>query len=150
MQARIHLEKYIGFNTLTSGGSSSRSHILKRIETLSKEKLLDSFKWDGIKFDDSSLLMHLFCTFMDDQLSDEEYYQGQPFSKRYFITIDDKPTFRVKGSVFIQQTQLQPSHYQLIGNGCIYQSFEVSIILLNNNHYLIILYFRDQTTYFTL
>ncbi|PJF17402.1 hypothetical protein PSACC_02786 [Paramicrosporidium saccamoebae] len=120
VQKRLRLERYLSFASLTS----HRSAVLRRINELAEDGLTSAFRWTlsilqqhtsapSMENDDSLILMHLFCTFMDENLPSERYYDSQPFSARHFVALEDNPSMR-PGAIQIRQIQRQPPHFRFI------------------------------------
>jgi hypothetical protein len=120
VQKRLRLERYLSFASLTS----HRSAVLRRINELAEDGLTSAFRWTlsilqqhtsapTMENDDSLILMHLFCTFMDENLPSERYYDSQPFSARHFVALEDNPSMR-PGAIQIRQIQRQPPHFRFI------------------------------------
>lgn len=79
VQKRVRLERYLVF-----GGPSKRPFVIKRIQELAKQFSL-SINFLGRQIDDGELLMHLFCTFMDERMPVSDYYTDQPFTQSHYV-----------------------------------------------------------------
>lgn len=105
---RRRLERY-----LEVGGSSSKNYVYQRLVQLSRGGSLSVFKWkSGGEYDkkpwkahlptDSKILMHCFCTFMDEVMN---------FSTNYLITGDEKEEKKTVSSVSIVEKRVNPPYY---------------------------------------
>lgn len=75
-------------------------------------------------FDDSQVLLHLFCTFMDENLPSENANDSQPFTSNFFVPIDEKVSNR-RDAIQIQQISSTPLTLQLIAESRILQAHPV-------------------------
>lgn len=81
--------------------SANQEYLVKRIRDLAKGSCLAEYRWDsgnsyhGLKWEehlptDSSILFHLFCTYLDSQLIPLPQPGGRPFYNRYVVMGDKK------------------------------------------------------------
>lgn len=86
VQARLRIEKYLdvaaGVGQVSAG---PRVALVRRLRAMaaSPAALVSSVD-DDTSGDDALLLMHLFCTFLDERLPSSDLYSAQPFTSRYF------------------------------------------------------------------
>uniref|UniRef100_A0A8C5TY37 Transmembrane protein 209 n=1 Tax=Malurus cyaneus samueli TaxID=2593467 RepID=A0A8C5TY37_9PASS len=106
----------------------NQEYLVERIRELSQGGCMSSFRWNGggdfkgRKWDtdlptDSSILMHVFCTYLDSRLPPHpKYPDGKTFTSQHFIQTPDKPGTRTSNeNVFcIYQSSINPPHYELI------------------------------------
>ncbi|NWR31329.1 TM209 protein, partial [Tachuris rubrigastra] len=93
---------------------------------LSQGGCMSSFRWNGggdfkgRKWDtdlptDSSILMHVFCTYLDSRLPPHpKYPDGKTFTSQHFIQSPDKPDTSNENVFCIYQSSINPPHYELI------------------------------------
>lgn len=105
--------------------SPNQEYVVQRIQDLGQGGYINEFRWDkggdykGRKWEkdlpsDCSLVMHMFCSFMDSQLPpDPKYPDGKTFTSRYFMKTPDKPDLK-KDNILMFQTKETPPHYKVI------------------------------------
>jgi hypothetical protein len=134
VQKRMRIERYLSFASL----ASHRAAVVRRIGEFAEDGLVGAFRWaagSSILFggtaaatssdsshEDSQILMHLFCAFMDEHLPCEQYYESQPFSAKHFVAFEENPSNR-SDSIQIQQVQRQPPYFRLIAEKKIYEVY---------------------------
>ncbi|KAM6425024.1 transmembrane protein 209 [Rhynochetos jubatus] len=104
----------------------NQEYLVERIKELSQGGCMSSFCWNrggdfkGRKWDtdlptDSSIIMHIFCTYLDSRLPPHpKYPDGKTFTSQHFVQTPDKPDTS-NGNVFcIYQDSINPPHYALI------------------------------------
>ena len=147
---RLHVERYLSFAAI----ASQRSAVIKRIHEMSADGLFKSLSLmaSSLTFytndsnsceEDAILLMHLFCSFMDEKLPSEQYMNSQPFSTKHFVSTEEKPSER-SDAIQIHQAQRHPPRFRVIAEDKIYEVdsgcravFQAIIILveyLHQNH----------------
>lgn len=88
VQARLRIEKYLdvaaGVGQVSAG---PRVALVRRLKAMaaSPSALVTASNPD----DDALLLMHLFCTFLDERLPSSDLYSAQPFTSRHFIPLNN-------------------------------------------------------------
>ncbi|KAM6306968.1 LOW QUALITY PROTEIN: transmembrane protein 209-like [Podargus strigoides] len=111
----------------------NQEYLFERIRELSQGGCMSSFRWNrggdfkGHKWDtdlptDSSIIMHVFCTYLDSRLPRHpKYPDGKTFTSQHSIQTPDKPGtdthvhFTSNENVFcIYQSSINPPHYELI------------------------------------
>lgn len=132
VQTRLRLERYLSFASL----SSQRAAVIRRLAEIVEDGLISlACKYplggkgpagaEGTMEhaeDDSQMLVHLFCSFMDEHLPSESFYDPQPFSSCHFVAVDEKPSSS-PNAVQIQQVSRHPSHFRLIAGQNIYDVY---------------------------
>eukprot|EP01114_Cavostelium_apophysatum_P013542 TRINITY_DN3300_c0_g2_i2.p1 TRINITY_DN3300_c0_g2~~TRINITY_DN3300_c0_g2_i2.p1 ORF type:complete len:244 (+),score=60.69 TRINITY_DN3300_c0_g2_i2:292-1023(+) len=118
IKERHRLEKFIKVRN-----STSREYVVQRIKDLSEGSFMKNFRWNGGRnwkdrewtpelLTDSHILMHLFCTFMDSLLPEDQASGGKPFTNKYFV-FGDNPE-RVKSQVAIHLRPNFPPHFEVV------------------------------------
>ncbi|NXG22028.1 TM209 protein, partial [Grallaria varia] len=104
----------------------NQEYLVERIRELSQGGCMSSFRWNaggdfkGRKWDtdlptDSSILMHVFCTYLDSRLPPHpKYPNGKTFTSQHFIQTPDKPDTSNENVFCIYQSSINPPHYELI------------------------------------
>ncbi|XP_064512915.1 transmembrane protein 209 isoform X2 [Pseudopipra pipra] len=104
----------------------NQEYLVERIRELSQGGCMSSFRWNGggdfkgRKWDtdlptDSSILMHVFCTYLDSRLPPHpKYPDGKTFTSQHFIQSPDKPDTSNENLFCIYQSSINPPHYELI------------------------------------
>ncbi|NXX44707.1 TM209 protein, partial [Tricholaema leucomelas] len=81
----------------------NQEYLVERIKELSQGGCMSSFRWNrggdfkGRKWDtdlptDSSIIMHVFCTYLDSRLPPHpKYPDGKTFTSQHFLQTPDKP-----------------------------------------------------------
>ncbi|NWR97689.1 TM209 protein, partial [Motacilla alba] len=104
----------------------NQEYLVERIRELSQGGCMSSFRWNGggdfkgRKWDtdlptDSSILMHVFCTYLDSRLPPHpKYPDGKTFTSQHFIQTPDKPDTSNENVFCIYQSSINPPHYELI------------------------------------
>uniref|UniRef100_A0A8C3VFA7 Transmembrane protein 209 n=1 Tax=Catharus ustulatus TaxID=91951 RepID=A0A8C3VFA7_CATUS len=104
----------------------NQEYLVERIRELSQGGCMSSFRWNGggdfkgRKWDtdlptDSSILMHVFCTYLDSRLPPHpKYPDGKTFTCQHFIQTPDKPDTTNENVFCIYQSSINPPHYELI------------------------------------
>jgi len=121
LSQRQKLERY--FEVL---GSTSRQYLIDRIRVLAKGSYLTSFNWNGggmwnkkpwtTEFlTDSQIVLHLFCTFMDNAMPDQQTFNGKPFTNRHLVITPGTPD-STKTSVIIYQRHIHPPHFEIVSS----------------------------------
>jgi len=141
--------------------SSNQKHVVQRIKDLASGYMSD-FKWnpstDGVASkdktsqlsDDCSIVMHAFCVFIDFQTPlDPRCPNGKSFSTTYYrdissLTPEEKNKSKFSSKVYIQKSKSDPSHYQVMNNGKLYDplggrhnmmhSIILFLYMVNNEH----------------
>uniref|UniRef100_A0A8D2M6W8 Transmembrane protein 209 n=1 Tax=Zonotrichia albicollis TaxID=44394 RepID=A0A8D2M6W8_ZONAL len=116
------------------------------IAELSQGGCMSSFRWNGggdfkgRKWDtdlptDSSILMHVFCTYLDSRLPPHpKYPDGKTFTSQHFIQTPDKPDTSNENVFCIYQSSINPPHYELIYECHVYSLPKVQgLVLLRVN-----------------
>jgi len=115
---RHRLERYVKVL-----GSSSREYIVQRIRELAQGSCLAAFRWDGGGTwkekewtsempTDSQIVVHLFCTFMDDQMLPDP--QGsKTFTSKHFVVFPQTADSS-KSNVILYQRHRYPPHFELV------------------------------------
>eukprot|EP00106_Octopus_bimaculoides_P004150 XP_014771592.1 PREDICTED: transmembrane protein 209-like [Octopus bimaculoides] len=114
------LNSVIPFLDLTS----NQEYLVKRIYELGKDGCMSEFCWNqgghyGKEWgehlpNDASLVMHLFCTYMDSRLPVHPKFPDQrTFSSQYFMKTPNKPDLTKKSNFYIYQTNINPPHFQV-------------------------------------
>ncbi|NXC17455.1 TM209 protein, partial [Corythaeola cristata] len=138
----------------------NQEYLVERIKELSEGGCMSSFQWNGggdfkgRKWDtdlptDCSIIMHVFCTYLDSRLPPHPRYpDGKTFTSQHFIQTPDKPgtgahlellfasgiTFEITFCLlnlpfadtsnvkrfFIHQSSINPPHYELIYQSQVY------------------------------
>ncbi|KFP02767.1 Transmembrane protein 209 [Calypte anna] len=106
--------------------SPNQEYLVERIKELSQGGCMSSFRWNrggdfkGRKWDtdlptDSSIIMHVFCTYLDSRLPPHpKYPDGKTFTSQHFIQTPDKPDTSNENVFCIYQSSINPPHYELI------------------------------------
>jgi len=140
VQTRLRIERFLSFASL----GSQRAVIIRRLREWAECGLNASWRHFGPihqqlslenpvsqsqphsqsdREDENEMLMHLFCTFLDEHLPSEEFFEAQAFSARHFVALEEQPSDRSDTAVQIQQVRRLPSaHYQLIAGKHVYQT----------------------------
>ncbi|NWX39456.1 TM209 protein, partial [Steatornis caripensis] len=104
----------------------NQEYLVERIKELSQGGCMSSFRWNrggdfkGRKWDtdlptDSSIIMHVFCTYLDSRLPPHpKYPDGKTFTSQHFIQTPDKPDTSNENVFCIYQSSVNPPHYELI------------------------------------
>lgn len=120
VQKRIRIERFLSFSSLMS----QRVAVIRRINEMADDNLANCLRWnlsvlrplsstpDGGN-DDVQILTQLFCSFMDENLPSDNYFESHPFSSRYFVAQDDKPSSKPE-AIQLHQTSSNPPHFRLI------------------------------------
>lgn len=83
---------------------------------------MKAYKWSDEEaphgeLSDSLILMHLFCTFLDDRLApNDPIRKEEPFSSRHFhVTRPDSKIDEARGApiVIVQNSKISPPHFDL-------------------------------------
>ncbi|NXF13805.1 TM209 protein, partial [Smithornis capensis] len=106
--------------------SPNQEYLVERIRELSQGGCMSSFRWNaggdfkGRKWDtdlptDSSIIMHVFCTYLDSRLPPHpKYPDGKTFTSQHFIQTPDKPDTSNENVFCIYQSSINPPHYELL------------------------------------
>ncbi|XP_033647233.1 transmembrane protein 209-like [Asterias rubens] len=106
--------------------SANQEYVVQRMRDLASGGCISDFRWNkgadfkGRKWDedlpnDSGMVMHMLCTYLDFQLpSDPKYCDGKTFASQYFMKTPDKPDLKKKDQLLLFQTKINPPHYKLI------------------------------------
>ncbi|KAM6096886.1 transmembrane protein 209-like [Chlamydotis macqueenii] len=109
-----------------------QEYLVERIKELSQGGCMSSFRWNrggdfqGCKWDtdlptDSSIIMHVFCTYLDSRLPPHpKYPDGKTFTSQHFIQTPHQPDISNENLFCIYQSSINPPHYQLIYQGHVY------------------------------
>ena len=85
VQARLRIEKYLdvaaGVGRVAAG---PRVALVNRLRAMARNPFYSTASPSEDQ-DDAVLLMHLFCTFLDEHLPSSDFYSAQPFSSKYFL-----------------------------------------------------------------
>ncbi|XP_067861301.1 transmembrane protein 209-like [Heptranchias perlo] len=112
--------------------TSNQEYLVERIKELAHGGCMSSFRWNGggeyksRKWDtdlpnDSAIIMHMFCTYLDSRLPPHpKYPDGKTFTSQHFIQTPDKPDTANEHLFCIHQSNINPPHYQLIYQGQLY------------------------------
>ncbi|NXD87615.1 TM209 protein, partial [Halcyon senegalensis] len=104
----------------------NQEYLVERIKELSQGGCMSSFRWNrggdfkGRKWDtdlptDSSIIMHVFCTYLDSRLPPHpKYPDGKTFTSQHFLQTPDKPDTSNENVFCIYQSGINPPHYELI------------------------------------
>uniref|UniRef100_A0A8D0EJM8 Transmembrane protein 209 n=1 Tax=Strix occidentalis caurina TaxID=311401 RepID=A0A8D0EJM8_STROC len=104
----------------------NQEYLVERIKELSQGGCMSSFRWNrGGEFKgrkwytdlptDSSIIMHVFCTYLDSRLPPHpKYPDGKTFTSQHFIQTPDKPDTSNENVFCIYQSSINPPHYELI------------------------------------
>ncbi|XP_009460865.1 PREDICTED: transmembrane protein 209 [Nipponia nippon] len=104
----------------------NQEYLVERIKELSQGGCMSSFRWNrggdfkGRKWDtdlptDSSIIMHVFCTYLDSRLPPHpKYPDGKTFTSQHFLQTPDKPDTSNENVFCIYQSSINPPHYELI------------------------------------
>uniref|UniRef100_A0A663LK94 Transmembrane protein 209 n=1 Tax=Athene cunicularia TaxID=194338 RepID=A0A663LK94_ATHCN len=104
----------------------NQQYLVKRIKELSRGGCLSSFRWNGggefnscqwntLLPTNSSIIMHLFCTYLDSRLLPHpECPEGKTFSSQHFVQTPDKPDTSDENTFCIYQSSINPPHHELI------------------------------------
>ncbi|KAM6301855.1 transmembrane protein 209 isoform 1-T1 [Podargus strigoides] len=104
----------------------NQEYLFERIRELSQGGCMSSFRWNrggdfkGRKWDtdlptDSSIIMHVFCTYLDSRLPPHpKYPDGKTFTSQHFIQTPDKPDTSNENVFCIYQSSVNPPHYELV------------------------------------
>ncbi|KFV15235.1 Transmembrane protein 209, partial [Tauraco erythrolophus] len=104
----------------------NQEYLVERIKELSQGGCMSSFQWNGggdfkgRKWDtdlptDSSIIMHVFCTYLDSRLPPHPRYpDGKTFTSQHFVQTPDKPDTSNVKRFCIYQSSINPPHYELI------------------------------------
>lgn len=122
---RLNLEAYVVLSK-----DYPRDYIVDRIKTLSQGEVLSSFSWNsGGKWGnrewksdklptDAELVMHIFCTFFDEQLMlDNPTLQNtRPFTERHHISEVSGPAKDLDslGSIILRRVSKYPPYWNLL------------------------------------
>lgn len=120
LRKRHRLEKYTKVL-----GATSREYLIQRIRELAKGSYMAEFKWNGGGLwkgkewsqefpTDAQIVFHLFCTFMDFVLPDQQSANGKPFTGKY-VAISETPDLS-KSSVILYQRQVHPPHFEVVSS----------------------------------
>lgn len=120
MKERMRLEKYLNLM-----GCASREYLVKRIKALASGSYISAFVWDGggewknQKWTtelptDSQIIIHLFCTYMDELLSnDNSMFSQDLFTRYHYVRYPANPD-KVHSNAKIYQSQIHPPHFNVI------------------------------------
>ncbi|KAM9277392.1 transmembrane protein 209-like [Cariama cristata] len=104
----------------------NQEYLVERIKELSQGGCMSSFRWNrggdfkGRKWDidlptDSSIIMHIFCTYLDSRLPPHpKYPDGKTFTSQHFVQSPDKPDTSNENVFCIYQSSINPPYYELI------------------------------------
>ncbi|XP_053572356.1 transmembrane protein 209 isoform X2 [Bombina bombina] len=104
----------------------NQEYLFERIKELSHGGCMSSFRWNsggefkGRKWDtdlptDSSIIMHVFCTYLDARLPPHpKYPDGKTFTSQHFVQTPDKPDISNENLFCIHQSSINPPHYELV------------------------------------
>ncbi|XP_074725736.1 transmembrane protein 209-like [Strix uralensis] len=104
----------------------NQEYLVERIKELSQGGCMSSFRWNrGGEFKgrkwytdlptDSSIVMHVFCTYLDSRLPPHpKYPDGKTFTSQHFIQTPDKPDTSNENVFCIYQSSINPPHHELI------------------------------------
>ncbi|NWU72474.1 TM209 protein, partial [Pterocles burchelli] len=104
----------------------NQEYLVERVKELSQGGCMSSFRWNqggdfkGRKWDtdlptDSSIIMHIFCTYLDSRLPPHpKYPDGKTFTSQHFVQTPDKPDISNENVFCIYQSSINPPHYELI------------------------------------
>lgn len=123
--------------------SSNQEYLVQRIKTLSKGSCIGDYRWNSgspyneLNWDehlptDSSVIFHLFCSYLDSQLRPLPQPGGRPFFNRYVIVGDKKtPTetlteVKNKANCAILCTNLMKPKFNFISDDKIHNCVNVS------------------------
>ncbi|KAM6095563.1 transmembrane protein 209-like isoform 1-T4 [Chlamydotis macqueenii] len=110
----------------------NQEYLVERIKELSQGGCMSSFwwnrggdfksrKWDTDLPTDSSIIMHVFCTYLDSRLPPHpKYPDGKTFTSQHFIQTPHQPDISNENLFCIYQSSINPPHYQLIYQGHVY------------------------------
>lgn len=147
VQKRVRVERYLSF----AGLASQRAAVIRRIHEMASDGLLKSLNLMSTTLrlhpadsppcdEDASILMHLFCAFMDEKLPSEQYLDPQPFSTRHFVSVEEQPSERLD-AIQIHQVQRHPPHFRVIAEDRIFEIdsgsrsvFQAIIVLVEYLH----------------
>ncbi|GFO15472.1 transmembrane protein 209-like [Plakobranchus ocellatus] len=104
--------------------TANQEYLRKRIRDLSTGSI-SAFTWDkGGDYGktwashlptDASLVMHLFCCYLDSRLPAEpKYPDGTSFTAQHFLKTPDKPNLERKENIIIYQSNINPPHFQVV------------------------------------
>jgi hypothetical protein len=125
VQTRLRIEKYLdvaaGVGQVSAG---PRVALVRRLRSMaaSPALLTATSTPDHDGGDDAVLLMHMFCTFLDERLPSSDLYSAQPFTSRYFIATPptDLLSHNLHVPVAIVQSCRHPPTFLLITDDFIY------------------------------
>lgn len=104
---------------------TKQDYLIKRIHELAEGSTLSNYKWDGggpwkgRKWDqdlpnDSQLVLHFLCTYLDSQIPPSpQFPDGKTFTAQYFLKTPDKPKNK-KSTLAIYQSSMYPPHYKVL------------------------------------
>ncbi|KFO85312.1 Transmembrane protein 209, partial [Buceros rhinoceros silvestris] len=110
----------------------NQEYLVERIRELSQGGCMSSFRWNrggdfkGRKWDtdlptDCSIIMHVFCTYLDSRLPPHpKYPDGKTFTSQHFLQTPDKPDTSNENVFCIYQSSINPPHYELIYQNHVY------------------------------
>lgn len=149
VQKRIRIERYLSFSTLYS----HRSSIVRRVGEMAEEDLVSSFKHSVPSLgpesslalpqqlqDDLSIVLNLFCTFMDEHLPSDVSHSSQPFSTLHFVTADGSVSQR-PDAIQIHQSSASLPQFELVAGDCVYETVQGS----HNSLYHTIIFMVEYT-----
>lgn len=122
------------FNTIVQylDITNNQEYLVERIKELAHSGCMSSFRWNGggnlknRKWDtdlpnDSEILMHVLCTYLDSRLPPHpKYPDGKTFTSEHFIQDTNKSDLTKENPFCIHQSSKNPPHYQLVYQGHIY------------------------------
>ncbi|NWR58634.1 TM209 protein, partial [Bucorvus abyssinicus] len=110
----------------------NQEYLVERIRELSQGGCMSSFRWNrggdfkGRKWDtdlptDCSIIMHVFCTYLDSRLPPHpKYPDGKTFTSQHFLQTPDKPDTSNENVFCLYQSSINPPHYELIYQNHVY------------------------------
>ncbi|NXO03671.1 TM209 protein, partial [Rhinopomastus cyanomelas] len=110
----------------------NQEYLVERIRELAQGGCMSSFRWNrggdfkGRRWDtdlptDCSIIMHVFCTYLDSRLpAHPKYPDGKTFTSQHFVQSPDKPDAANENVFCIYQSSINPPHYELIYQNHIY------------------------------
>ncbi|PVU84589.1 hypothetical protein BB559_007541 [Furculomyces boomerangus] len=148
---RLSLEKYLS----VSGYESSRKYIVHRIKTLVSSNFLKEYKWDSGGFHsdnkpwssksdptDSTILFHLFCTFLDESIPLNFGGAKKTFTMKYVTNFEEKPDPSLPFQIV--QVAKKPPHLCLVVNDTYYDAptnyqnmfftIALALLIIRNDH----------------
>lgn len=110
---------------------ANQDYLVKRIKELGSDGCISEFSWasggvHGKTWEehlptDASLVMHMFCTYLDSRLPPEiKFPDGKTFTCQYFIKTPDKPDLTKEDNMLLYQSDINPPHFQVVIKNTIY------------------------------